>query len=461
MKSVLQALATQAPRLNIYVKSKEGHVNSSLKIPAEEFQYVLLSGFGGKSTAAAEAPFFSLEEALRAVGQHRIQPADMVGGAQQPPPHFEIVCQWRGEIAVIKKRPRYQYYLNFKAADLPGIEGEGTESFPWWGIDCAASALLAQSQQGNLQLAPGERLIISHKETFTPSALEKWKKIKESMAKYVFLAMTGVLVLPVVLILGFLVVKAWPVLSPSFFFENPKNYMTAGGVWAPLVGTFFLVLLSLLVAAPIGVLAGVYLNEYARNNWLTRLISLAVVNLAGVPSIVHALFGVGAFVLFMHMGKSLLAASFTIAVMTLPVIITSTREALASVPMAFREACWNLGAMRWQTIRTIVLPNSISGILTGVILQVSRAAGETAPILFTGAVFYVPVADHGWASFFPYGLHDRCMALSMHLFTLTTQVQGVNPQIQYGTAVVLIGLVLAVNSVSIALRVYLRLRKKW
>ena len=132
-------------------------------------------------------------------------------------------------------------------------------------------------------------------------------------------------------------------------------------------------------------LAGVYLNEYARNNWFTRLISLAVVNLAGVPSIVHALFGVGAFVYFMHMGKSLLAASCTIAVMTLPVIITSTREALSSVPMAFREACWNLGATRWQTIRTIVLPNSISGILTGVILQVSRAAGETAPILFTGA----------------------------------------------------------------------------
>jgi len=227
--------------------------------------------------------------------------------------------------------------------------------------------------------------------------------------------------------------------------------MKAGGIWSPLIGTFFLVLLSLAVAAPIGVLAGVYLNEYARNNWFNRLISLAVVNLAGVPSIVHALFGVGAFVLFMHMGKSLLAASCTIAVMTLPVIITSTREALASVPMSFREACWNLGATRWQTIRTIVLPNSISGILTGVILQVSRAAGETAPILFTGAVFFVPVADHGWASFFPYGLHDRCMALSMHLFTLTTQVQGVSPEVQYGTAVVLIGLVLLVNSVSIGL----------
>jgi len=185
------------------------------------------------------------------------------------------------------------------------------------------------------------------------------------------------------------------------------------------------------------------------------------VNLAGVPSIVHALFGVGAFVLFAGMGRSLVAASCTLAVMTLPVIITSTREALAGVPMAFREACWNLGATRWQTIRTIVLPNAISGILTGVILQVSRAAGETAPILFTGAVFFVPVPDHGWQSFFPYGPGDRCMALSMHLFTLVTQVRGVPEATQYGTAVVLIGLVLAVNSLSIGLRVYLRQRKRW
>ncbi|MCU0983219.1 MAG: ABC transporter permease subunit [Pirellulaceae bacterium] len=165
--------------------------------------------------------------------------------------------------------------------------------------------------------------------------------------------------------------------------------------------------------------------------------------------------------LFAGMGRSLLAASCTLAVMTLPVIITSTREALAAVPMAFREACWNLGASRWQTIRTIVLPNSISGILTGVILQVSRAAGETAPILFTGAVFFTPVPDHGWQAFLPYGLGDRCMALSMHLFTLSTQVRGVSEELQYGTAAVLIALVLLVNSLSIGLRTYLRSRKRW
>ena len=147
--------------------------------------------------------------------------------------------------------------------------------------------------------------------------------------------------------------------------------------------------------------------------------------------------------------------------MTLPVIITSTREALASVPQSFREACWNMGASRWQTIRTIVLPNAISGILTGVILQVSRAAGETAPILFTGAVFYVAVPDQGLASYLPYGLWDRCMALSYHLFTVSTQVTGVSEGIRYGTAVVLIGLVISVNLLSIGFRVYLRARKRW
>ena len=227
-----------------------------------------------------------------------------------------------------------------------------------------------------------------------PSRRRPWKSARRSrrlIAQCVLGAITLSLVVPVVAIFGYLLVKAWPVLGLSFLLENPKDYMTAGGIWAPLVGTFFLVLISLLAAAPIGILAGVYLNEYARDNWATRIINLAVMNLAGVPSIVHALFGVGAFVLFAGMGRSLLAASCTLAVMTLPVIITSTREALAAVPMSFREACWNMGATRWQTIRTIVLPNSISGILTGVILQVSRAAGETAPILFTGAVFFTPV----------------------------------------------------------------------
>lgn len=295
--------------------------------------------------------------------------------------------------------------------------------------------------------------------TATPMAIRKRSVERRMHLSLGFV--TLMLVIPLLAILGFITFKAWPALSIDFIIENPRDYMRAGGIWAPLIGTFYLVFFSLLLASPIGVLAGVYLNEYAGDNWLTRVINLAVVNLAGVPSIVHALFGVGAFVHFAGLGRSVLAASCTLGVMTLPVIITSTREALAAVPMTFREACWNMGASRWQTIRTIVLPNSVSGILTGVILQVSRAAGETAPILFTGAVFYVRVADKGLDYFLPYGLGDRFMALSYHLFAISTQVTGVSDAQQYATAAVLIGLVFAVNALAIGLRVYLRARKRW
>jgi phosphate transport system permease protein len=303
--------------------------------------------------------------------------------------------------------------------------------------------------------------VASARPIFTTGALERRKRIVDRVVQIALGIVVAGMVVPLVGIIAYLLARAWPALSWSFLLHNPTNYMTAGGIWAPIVGTFYLVALSLAIATPIGVLAGIYLNEYAGDNWLTRLVNLAVVNLAGVPSIVHALFGVGAFVLFAGMGRSVMAASCTLAVMTLPVIITSTREALSAVPRTFREACWNMGASRWQTIRTIVLPNSISGILTGVILQVSRAAGETAPILFTGAVVYVAVPDTGLKSYLPYGLWDRCMALSYHLFILRTQVAGVPESLEYGTAVVLFGIVLTVNLLSIALRVYLRSRKKW
>jgi phosphate transport system permease protein len=296
---------------------------------------------------------------------------------------------------------------------------------------------------------------------FAASSVERRKLLVERIAATILGLVTCSLVLPLVGIMAVLLAKAMPTLSWAFLTQNPQNYMTAGGIWAPLVGTFYLVVLSLAVAAPIGILAGVYLNEYAGDNWGTRIVNMAVVNLAGVPSIVHALFGVGAFVLFAGMGRSVMAAACTLAIMTLPVIISSTREALAAVPQSFREACWNMGASRWQTIRTIVLPNAISGILTGVILQVSRAAGETAPILFTGAVFYVATPETGLASYLPYGLWDRCMALSYHLFTITTQVTGVTEGLSYATAVVLIGLVISVNLLSIGFRVYLRGRKRW
>ena len=284
------------------------------------------------------------------------------------------------------------------------------------------------------------------------------KELAEKAAKAVFALMAAAMVVPLLLIVGYLVVLAWPALSWEFLVDVPKRGMTDGGIWPAFVGTLYLVGISLLVSTPIGVLAAIYLNEYARDSWFNRLVNLAVINLAGVPSIVHALFGLGAFVYAAKLGYSILAAALTLAIMTLPVIIASTREALASVPTDFREACWNVGATRWQTIRAVVLPNSISGILTGVILQVSRSAGETAPVMFTGAVFFKAV-ERG--DLFPYGLKDQCMALSMHLYTLATQVPNVKHALPYATAVVLLGSVLLVNATAIAVRVWLRGRKKW
>ena len=290
----------------------------------------------------------------------------------------------------------------------------------------------------------------------TPAVRRKLRQ--EAVAKWIFCGMAAAMVVPLVLIVGYLVVRAAPSLNLEFLLEVPKRGMTEGGIWPAFVGTLYLVFLSLAVSAPIGILAAVYLNEYAGDNWFNRVINLAVINLAGVPSIVHALFGLGAFVYAARFGYSILSASLTLAIMTLPVIIASTRESLASVPRTFREACWNVGATRWQTIRSVVLPNSISGILTGVILQVSRAAGETAPVMFTGVVFFKAV-ERG--DLFPYYLDEQCMALSMHLYTISTQVPGVKESIPFATAVVLLGLVVIVNATAISLRVYLRSRKKW
>jgi len=275
----------------------------------------------------------------------------------------------------------------------------------------------------------------------------------EQAVRTLFGLMTVLLIVPVVIILAVLIVEGGPVLSVDFLFTDPVNGMTAGGIFPALIGTIWLVSVALIVSVPIGVAAALYLSEYAPDNWLTRVINLAIINLAGVPSIVHALFGVGAFVLFFEFGTSILAASLTLAVMTLPVVIVSTRESMQAVPQAFREACWNMGATRWQTIRHVVLPNSVSGILTGIILEVSRTAGETAPIMFTGAAFFLP--------FLPQGVFDQTMAMSLHLFVISTQVPGVPEALPYGVALVLIAMVLTMNAASIAFRVYLRGRKKW
>ena len=275
----------------------------------------------------------------------------------------------------------------------------------------------------------------------------------EWLFKALFFVMTVVLVVPVAIILLVLVVKGHGAVSWGFLTGMPTNGMTAGGIFPALLGTIWLVGGSVLATVPLGVAAAIYLSEYAPDNWFTRVINLAIINLAGVPSIVHALFGLGAFVFFFRFGTSILAASLTLGVMNLPVVIVATRESLQSVPRAFREACWSMGATRWQTIRRVVLPNSLSGILTGIILTVSRAAGETAPIMFTGAVFFTP--------FLPRGVFDQTMAMAYHLFVISSQVPGVPEELPYGVALVLITMVLAMNVLSVAFRVYLRGKKKW
>jgi len=288
---------------------------------------------------------------------------------------------------------------------------------------------------------------------FEATELNQRNRKKEKLFRWLFLLMTLLLILPVVLILGVLIVKGGPAISFEFLFTEPTDGMTAGGIFPALVGTIWLVSVALLASVPVGVAAALYLSEYAPDMWLTRIINLAIINLAGVPSIVHALFGLGAFVLFFKFGSSILAASLTLAIMTLPVVIVSTRESLQAVPRAFREACWNMGATRWQTIRHVVLPNSVSGILTGIILEVSRTAGETAPIMFTGAAFFLP--------FLPESVFDQTMALSLHLFVISTQVPNVPESLPFGVALVLIAIVLSMNAASIAFRMYLRSKKKW
>jgi len=288
---------------------------------------------------------------------------------------------------------------------------------------------------------------------FQATALNQRNRRIQQAVRTLFGLMTLLLIVPVVIILAVLVYNWAPAISLEFLTAAPVDQGRAGGIFPAILGTVWLVAVALLASVPLGVAAAVYLSEYAPENWFTRLINLAIINLAGVPSIVHALFGVGAFVVFAGMGKSILAAGLTLAIMTLPVVIVATKEALQAVPQAFRVACWNMGATRWQTVSKVVLPNSISGILTGVILVVSRAAGETAPIMFTGAVAFLP--------FLPQSVMDPTMAMAYHLFYISTAATGVPDEIRYGTALVLITMVLLMNAASIAFRAHLRGKKKW
>jgi phosphate transport system permease protein len=267
-----------------------------------------------------------------------------------------------------------------------------------------------------------------------------------------FLA-TLLVVLPVVLIVVMIIVKGLPAINWTFLTDMPREGMKAGGIFPAIIGTFYLVAGAVIVALPLGIMAAIYLTEYARQNMLTRLIHLAIVNLAGVPSIVYGLFGLGLFVLLFKFGASLLAGSLTLAIMILPVIIASTREALIAVPQGFREASLALGATKWQTIRRCVLPYALPGILTGTILGIGRAAGETAPILFTAAAFYLPKL--------PKSIFDQVMALPYHLYVTSTQIPGLSRTMQYGTALVLVALVLGMSLLAIIIRWRFRRSKKW
>jgi phosphate transport system permease protein len=271
---------------------------------------------------------------------------------------------------------------------------------------------------------------------------------------FTFLFLANLLIVGLVgAIVVIIVQKGLPAITWQFLTDIPRHGMREGGIFPAIVGTLYLVGGAIVFALPIGLLAAVYLSEYAGDNVLTRLIKLAIVNLAGVPSVVYGLFGLALFVVFFKFGASILSGSLTLGIMILPLIITASREALESVPQSFREVSLSLGASKWQTIQHIVLPNAIPGILTGTILGLGRAAGETAPILFTVAAFYLPQL--------PGSIFDQAMALPYHLYVISTQVPNVDEKIRYGTALVLLALVLSMNLVAIVIRYKFRMKKKW
>jgi phosphate transport system permease protein len=260
-------------------------------------------------------------------------------------------------------------------------------------------------------------------------------------------------VVPIIAVVAYILTQGSPAISWEFLSAVPREGMRAGGILPAIIGTFYLTLGTAVFSVPLGIAAAIYLSEYAPDNRLTRLIRIAIINLSGIPSVVYGLFGLGLFVLFLQFGTSILAASLTLSIMTLPVIISTAEEALRAVPQAFRTVSISLGATQWQTIRRIVLPQAIPGIITGVILGLERAAGETAPILFTGAAFFLPRL--------PNSPFDATMALPYHLFVISTQVPEMPIKIQYGTALVLLAFVLSMNLIATAIRSRARAKRQW
>ncbi len=258
---------------------------------------------------------------------------------------------------------------------------------------------------------------------------------------------------PVILILFYVIYKGIGAISWEFLTQPPRNGMKEGGIMPAIVGTLILTIGTAIVSMPISIAAAIYLSEYAKDTRLTRTIRMAIINLAGIPSIVYGLFGLGVFVLAAQFGTSILAGALTLGIMTMPVVISTAEEAINSVPQLFRTVSLSLGATKWQTVRHQVLPHATPGILTGMILGISRAAGETAPILFTVAAFSQPNL--------PKSLFDQTMALPYHLYVISTQVPGMPLSIQYGTALVLLMITLTLTLMATIVRTSVRRRRDW
>lgn len=279
------------------------------------------------------------------------------------------------------------------------------------------------------------------------------RQTSQRIAFFILTLVAVVVVVPVILVVAYIVVQGIGALDWQFLTSFPRNGMKEGGILPAVIGTVVLTFGTAIVSIPVAIGAAIYLAEYAGDTWLTRTIRLAIINLAGIPSVVYGLFGLGLFVLFLGLGTSIVAGSLTLGLMTLPVVISTAEEALLAVPQRFRIVSRSLGATRWQTVRQVVLPNALPGILTGVILGLERAAGETAPILFTVAAFYLPQL--------PRSPLDQTMALPYHLYVTSTQVPGMPLQVQYGTALVLLVLVLGMNLAATIIRSRFRRRRQW
>lgn len=251
-------------------------------------------------------------------------------------------------------------------------------------------------------------------------------------------------IIPVFLILGYIIYKGLPAISWEFLTSMPKKGMRAGGIFPAIIGTLYLTLGTVVVAVPFGVFTGIYLVEYAKESFLTRIINLTIVNLAGIPSIIYGLFGMSLFVIYLKLGVSILSGSLTLGIMCLPVIITSTREALLAVPNSLREGSLALGATKWETIWKVILPSALPGTITGIILSISRAAGETAPIMFTAVAFYLP--------FLPSSVKDQVMALPYHLYVIATQVPNMPASNMDGTLFVLVAITVGFNLIGALIR---------